>query len=122
MNHLGVQDNPNLSKKTRNCLGETRISDRNGYVERLCLCLAWIRVDGCILEKDVNSSNVSGIANETSWTSWALTSLSSNIGKLTTKPQQPSVNLTLAKSDSQTTLASTSTMAASVKGLLINDS
>jgi hypothetical protein len=80
-----------------------------------------IRVDACLLEKDVNSSNVSGIANETSWTSWALTSLSSNIGKLTTKPQQPSVNLTLAKSDSQTTLASTSTMAASVKGLLVNN-
>jgi hypothetical protein len=47
---------------------------------------------------------VGGIINETSWTSWALTSLSSNIGKLTTKPQQPSVNLTLAKSDSQNTL------------------
>lgn len=60
-------------------------------------------------EKDVASSNVAGTANETSWTSWALTSLSSNIGKLTTKPQQPSVNLTLAKSDSQNTLASTST-------------
>ena len=52
----------------------------------------------------MNSSNVVGTANETSWTSWALTSLSSNIGKLTTKPQQPSVNLTLAKSDSQNTL------------------
>ncbi|CAF5131955.1 unnamed protein product, partial [Rotaria sp. Silwood1] len=61
------------------------------------------------MEKDVNSSNVGGTANETSWTSWALTSLSSNIGKLTTKPQQPSVNLTLAKSDSQTALATTST-------------
>ncbi|UJR32169.1 hypothetical protein I4U23_019635 [Adineta vaga] len=60
------------------------------------------------MEKDVNSSNVGGIANETSWTSWAITSLSSNIGKLTTKPQQPSVNLTLAKSDSQNTLANTS--------------
>lgn len=56
------------------------------------------------IEKDVNSSNVVGTANETSWTSWALTSLSSNLGKLTTKPQQPSVNLTLAKSDSQSTL------------------
>ncbi|CAF1072156.1 unnamed protein product [Adineta ricciae] len=62
------------------------------------------------MEKDVNSSNVGGTANETSWTSWALTSLSSNIGKLTTKPQQPSVNLTLAKSDSQNTLANTSAM------------
>ncbi|CAF1052520.1 unnamed protein product [Rotaria sordida] len=62
------------------------------------------------MEKDVSSSNVGGIAaNETSWTSWALTSLSSNIGKLTTKPQQPSVNLTLAKSDSQNALANTST-------------
>ncbi|CAF4570783.1 unnamed protein product [Rotaria socialis] len=61
------------------------------------------------MEKDVNSSNVTGIANETSWTSWALTSLSSNIGKLTTKPQQPSVNLTLAKSDSQSALANAST-------------
>lgn len=49
------------------------------------------------------------IANETSWTSWAITSLSSNIGKLTTKPQQPSVNLTLAKSNSQTALANPST-------------
>ncbi|CAF1059745.1 unnamed protein product [Adineta steineri] len=58
------------------------------------------------MEKEVNSTNVGGTAaNETSWTSWALTSLSSNIGKLTTKPQQPSVNLTLAKSDSGTTLA-----------------
>ena len=62
------------------------------------------------IEKDVNSSHVSGIANETSWTSWALTSLSSNIGKLTTKPQQPSVNLTLTKSNSQGTLANTTTM------------
>jgi hypothetical protein len=61
------------------------------------------------IEKDVNSSNVGITANETSWTSWALTSLSSNIGKLTTKPQQPSVNLTLAKSDSQNTLANTTT-------------
>ncbi len=57
----------------------------------------------------MNSSNVGGITNETSWTSWALTSLSSNIGKLTTKPQQPSVNLTLAKSDSQNTLGNLST-------------
>jgi SCY1-like protein 1 len=61
------------------------------------------------MEKDVNSSNVGTTANETSWTSWALTSLSSNIGKLTTKPQQPSVNLTLAKSDSQNTLSNPST-------------
>jgi len=61
------------------------------------------------IEKDVLSSNLDGIANETSWTSWALSSLSTNIGKLTTKPQQPSVNLTLAKSDSQNTLTSTTT-------------
>jgi len=60
------------------------------------------------MEKDVNSSNVGGTSNETSWTSWAITSLSSNIGKLTTKPQQPSVNLTLAKTDSQNILANTS--------------
>ena len=65
------------------------------------------------MEKDVNSSNETGTANETSWTSWALTSLSSNIGKLTTKPQQPSVNLTLAKSDSQPTLASPSASSSS---------
>ena len=64
----------------------------------------------------MNSSNVGGIANETSWTSWALTSLSSNIGKLTTKPQQPSVNLTLAKSDSQTALSNTSTTIVPSKG------
>jgi hypothetical protein len=68
------------------------------------------------IEKDVNSTHVGGIANETSWTSWALTSLSSNIGKLTTKPQQPSVNLTLAKSDSQNTLAATSTSTVAAKG------
>jgi len=68
------------------------------------------------IEKDVNSSYVGGIANETSWTSWALTSLSSNIGKLTTKPQQPSVNLTLAKTDSQNTLAATSTSTVTAKG------
>ena len=67
------------------------------------------------VEKDVNSSSDIGTTNETSWTSWALTSLSSNFGKLTTKPQQPSVNLTLAKSDSQTTLANTSSLAATVK-------
>ncbi|CAF2594523.1 unnamed protein product [Rotaria sp. Silwood2] len=67
------------------------------------------------MEKDVNSSNVGGTANETSWTSWALTSLSSNIGKLTTKPQQPSVNLTLAKSDSQGTLANASTPTTTAK-------
>ena len=34
LNHIGVQDDPSLSEKTRNCLGETRISDRHGYVEK----------------------------------------------------------------------------------------
>lgn len=68
-----------------------------------------------LIEKDVNSSTDVGTANETSWTSWALTSLSSNLGKLTTKPQQPSVNLTLAKSDSQNALSNTSNLTTHTK-------
>lgn len=50
------------------------------------------------MEKDVNSCNLD-VKNETSWTSWAMNSLSAKVSNYTNKKQQPSIALSTTTQD-----------------------
>jgi hypothetical protein len=61
----------------------------------------------CFTEKDVNSCTLDA-KNESSWTSWAMTSLSSKLSDYKNKGQQPSIALTTTSEAKK--LAETSTI------------